>query len=146
MNNLQSTNSSMNQQSSDNLPILNYLKDTFTINTQISSGENDTITFELHRMEYSKFIENEEKKYACKFYNRTSGSKDRKQRNEEYLLHGYQPQVDEEVISESTDERPTKKAKKGGRTSTIFSEVLFTHPYFVDIFFSLKNKYGSSII
>ena len=68
----------------------NYLTTTF-----ITRPEDDGSTIELKvsRIDYHNWIEEQEKYYNCKFYNKTNGSKtsDRKTKNEEYLRNGYTP-------------------------------------------------------
>ncbi|CEP17947.1 hypothetical protein [Parasitella parasitica] len=91
---------------------LDYIKTTFTTSKVVaSSGATDIVEKLIHRNDFAKFIIDEEKKYICKFYNRTTTSRSRRDQNKNYLENGY-------CVNEQ--ERFAKKQK--GKPAAIFSE------------------------
>ncbi|CEP16511.1 hypothetical protein [Parasitella parasitica] len=95
-----------------NNPALDYIKNTF-INSKVvvSSGVTDIVEKLVHRNDFAKFIVDKEKKFCCKFYNRTTSSRSRRDKKKNYLTNGY-------YVSEQ--ERFAKKQK--GKPAAIFSE------------------------
>ena len=101
----------------ETMPIDNFLTTTFMTPVSQRPEDNTRIIVQIPRAEYHEWIQMEEMRYGVKFYNRTKSTKQRREKNEQYLASGY-------IAPPRSMEVPPAKKQKGVPPS-VFSEVKY---------------------